>query len=409
MTKVRVFLLGLVGILALSYCSQAWAQAKLLGDDTGWAIRVGLQWTNNDGKDWQQITPPAVLEGGWSLVDAFFLNTSNGWALLQKGRQTLCCQFALASTDNHGLSWSVKPMNLPIWWPADQEVFGGGGTIDFVDPTHGWVDLQFEGSPAVNGGALFSTDDGGETWRHVNKDPGIAGEVRFTTQEDGWVQGGPGDIELYGTHDGGKTWKKVNVPPPAGVASTTVTSYYLPEFRDPSHGYLPVFFSPNTPSGTVALFQTADGGRTWEPTKGLVQYPGCTSPASMPVTVADSTMFVVEQTAPYKTALLKATPDGRVERVPAPFAALAYGITLSFPNSAHGWAHGQTGEIKVTTDGGQTWTNPAPVHHGKGHRMQPSEPAQSPQSSLSLSGGTAQTSALTVTTTAAANGASQAA
>jgi photosystem II stability/assembly factor-like uncharacterized protein len=404
MTRIRVVLLVLVGILALSYCSQARAQAKLLGDDTGWAIRVGLQWTNNDGKDWQQITLKAVLDGGWSMVNAFFLNTSNGWALLQKGRQTLCCQFALASTDNHGLSWSVKPMNLPIWWSPNQEVFSGGGTIDFVDTMHGWVDLGMES--ASGAGFLFSTDDGGGTWQNVKSGPGIAGEVRFITLQEGWVHGGAGENELYGTHDAGKTWEKVNLPPPAGVASTTVTSYYLPKFQDPGHGYLPVFFSPNTPSGTVVLFQTADGGRTWEPTKGVIQYPGCTAPASMPVTVADSTLFVVEQTGRYKTALFKATPDGQVERLPAPFAALAYGITLSFPNSAHGWAHGETGEIKVTTDGGQTWTNPAPVHHGMGHRMLPPKPTQSPQSSLSLSGSTTQTSALAVTTAAAANGGS---
>jgi Photosynthesis system II assembly factor YCF48 len=373
MTKVRVVLLVLAGILALSYCSQARAQAKLLGDDTGWAIRVGLQWTNNDGKDWQQITPKAVLDGGWSLVNAFFLNTSNGWVLMQKGWPEVYGRFAVATTDNGGLSWSVKPVNLPSFY---QNALSGGGTIDFVDPMHGWVNLSIESSPNFNSGALFSTDDGGETWHQVKNGPRIAGEVRFITLEEGWVQGGPGDIELYGTQDGGQTWKKVNLPPPPGVASTTVTSYYLPKFRDPSHGYLPVFFSPNTPSGTVVRFQTLDGGKTWEPTKRVIQYPGCTSPASMPVTVADSTLFVVEQTGLYKTALLKATPDGQVETLPAPFAALGYGITLSFSNSAHGWAHGGTGEIKVTTDGGQTWTNPAPVRHGMGHRMQPMKSPQ---------------------------------
>lgn len=83
--------------------------------------------------------------------------------------------------------------------------------------------------------------------------------------------------------------------------------------------------------------------------------------------MADSTLFVVEQTAPYRTALVKVTPDGRVERLPAPFAAIAYGITLSFSSSAHGWAHGEGGDVKVTTDGGETWTNPAPVRHGMGY------------------------------------------
>lgn len=200
------------------------------------------------------------------MVDAFFLNTSNGWVLMQKGWPEVYGRFAVATTDNHGLSWSVKPVNLPSFY---QNALSGGGTIDFLDPTHGWVNLGVEGMS--RSGFLFSTDDGGETWQRVKSGPGIAGEVRFITLQEGWVQGGAGENELYGTQDGGKTWKRVNLPPPPGVVSTTVTSYYLPKFHDPSHGYLPVFFSPNTPSGAVVLFQTADGGKTWEPTKGVIQ------------------------------------------------------------------------------------------------------------------------------------------
>jgi photosystem II stability/assembly factor-like uncharacterized protein len=361
MTKVRVFLLVLAGILALSYCSQARAQAKLLGDDTGWAIRVGLQWTNNDGKDWQQITPPAVLDGGWSLVDAFFLNTSNGWVLMQKGWPEVYGQFAVATTNNGGLSWSVKPVNLPSFY---QNALSGGGTIDFLDPMNGWVNLGVEGMS--RSGFLFSTDDGGESWRRV-KGVGIAGEVRFITMKEGWVHGGDGENELFGTHDGGKTWEEVSLPPPRDLGLTSTRNYYLPRFQDPDHGYLPVGFTyMGTASAAVFLFQTADGGRTWKPTKGVVSLPFA---YEVPLSVADSTLFVVEQTGLYKTALLKATPDGRVERLPGPWAAIGSGITLNFLNSAHGWARGAGGDVLVTTDGGQTWTNPAPVHHGQGFRM----------------------------------------
>jgi photosystem II stability/assembly factor-like uncharacterized protein len=393
MAKVRVVLVVLAAILVLSFCSQVWAQAKLLRDGTGWAFRVGLQWTNNDGKDWHTIAPSAP---GWSMVNAFFLNTSNGWGLLQKGRQARCCQFALASTENGGVSWSVKPMNLPIWWSPNQEVFGGGGTIDFVDPMHGWVNLGMESMS--RSGFLFSTDDGGETWRHVKSGPGIAGIVRFITLEEGWVLGGPSAHELYGTHDGGKTWEKVSLPPPPGVASTSVTSYYLPKFRNPSQGYLPVgFFNPGNSLATLVLFQTADGGKTWKPTKGVIPLSGGPSPGSLlPLTLVDSTLLVVEQISDNGTALVKATPDGRVERLPGPFPVVGSGISLSFSSPAHGWARGAGGDVVVTTDGGETWTNPAPVRHGMGHRVQPSKPTQSPQSSLFPSGGPAETSAHTL-------------
>ncbi len=399
MAKARVVFALLATMLALSLCSQASGQMKLLSDNTGWALGVGLRWTTNDGRDWKDITPPAK---GWEQIDdVFFLDTSNGWALLMKGRHALCCQFGLAATNNGGISWSVAPLEVPIWWNPENEVFGGGGTIFFLDTMHGWMDLSFESGASFNSGALFSTDDGGTTWQLVKAAPMIAAQVRFVTREDGWMLGGPGLHELYATHDGGATWQKVSLPPPPGIARTRVTNYYLPAFRSPNRGSLPVGFG--LPGTTFVLFQTEDAGRTWKATKGAIPYSGAAGPGTaLPLTVADSTLIVAEQTSNgTRMVLVKVTPDGRVETSSGsfPFGSC---VQLSFTDPLHGWA-GCAGGIMVTTDGGETWTDISPIRHGPGtvsRPMPPRKPTQPPQGLLAPSSGSAEASALAATTAA---------
>jgi photosystem II stability/assembly factor-like uncharacterized protein len=358
MRKVRVVLAVLAAVLALSLCPRTRAQMKLLADNTGWALTAGhLYWTTNDGRDWKDISPPMA---GWELMDdVFFLDTANGWALLRKGRSGFCCQFGLASTNNGGISWTVAPVEVPIWWNPENEVFGGGGSIDFLDGLHGWMDLSFQSSPAFNSGALFSTADGGRTWQRVKSAPMIAGEIRFFSLEDGWMLGGPGLHELYATHDGGGTWEKISLPTPPGLARPTVTNYFLPAFQGAGQGYLPVgFFYPAAASATLALFRTQDGGRTWE-RAGVAPYPGPVSPgAVIPVTVGGSALLTAV-TSHGAMALARITPDGRVETAPAsPFRTLPW--QLSFSDAQHGWAYAGGGVLS-TSDGGETWTDISPI------------------------------------------------
>jgi photosystem II stability/assembly factor-like uncharacterized protein len=386
MRKVRVVLAVLAAVLALSLCPRTRAQMKLLADNTGWALTAGhLYWTTNDGRDWKDISPPMA---GWELMDdVFFLDTANGWALLRKGRSGFCCQFGLASTNNGGISWTVAPVEVPIWWNPENEVFGGGGSIDFLDGLHGWMDLSFQSSPAFNSGALFSTADGGRTWQRVKSAPMIAGEIRFFSLEDGWMLGGPrSNSELYATHDGGATWERINPQAPPGPGRA-YPQFFLPVFRDASHGYLPVGFfylGKHDWAGTaMVLFATEDGGRTWKATGVLRDSEPDSPSAVIPAAVADSTLLTAVISRPTRMVVARIAPDGRVGTAsgPAPF-----GIPdqFSFADAQHAWAY-DGGGVFSTSDGGETWTNISPIaslrqQGGPGRRTLP------PRGSLSSPG-----------------------
>jgi photosystem II stability/assembly factor-like uncharacterized protein len=64
---------------------------------------------------------------------------------------------------------------------------------------------------------LVATSDAGETWHAVGQlrpslvgDEPAASKVRFATPQDGWVFG----PQLWSTHDGGKTWRQIDEPAP---------------------------------------------------------------------------------------------------------------------------------------------------------------------------------------------------
>src|SRR6266700_7547216 len=141
MSRIRMIFAS-VGITFLFALSVARAQSmKLLTPEVGWALMgPGLIWTADAGQHWSKITPP--LSPGEYIASVFFLDTSTGWALLSKppsqGEEQP--HFQLAATSDSGANWSVTPMSIPS--PNRGITLAGSGVLDFVDPLHGWVNLD---------------------------------------------------------------------------------------------------------------------------------------------------------------------------------------------------------------------------------------------------------------------------
>ncbi len=95
-------------------------------------------------------------------------------------------------------------------------------SVTFVSADLGWV---LGGAPCTGGtcAAIARTGDGGRTWTGAGAPPttigvnefsgsGVAG-LRFASPEDGWAFG----PELWSTHDGGTSWRRIAIPGlPAG-------------------------------------------------------------------------------------------------------------------------------------------------------------------------------------------------
>lgn len=233
-------------------------EVKLLSANTGWTL-VGdhLLWSDNLGVSWLDITPPHTKR----LDEVFFLNPSAAWAVIVPAVGDPN-SLSIAKTMDGGATWSANPFRCekPQFF---SEVYAGGAAITFVDVSHGWLLLQRTSSSNFSFGDLFSTDDGGMSWVRL-PDPTIAGGLRFFSRSTGWVQGGPGDFDLYMTQDSGRTWQQQKVVAPAGVPTDAETYYSLPSFPDGPNGagMLAVNFVGDIYSW-LAKYVSSDGGRNW--------------------------------------------------------------------------------------------------------------------------------------------------
>jgi len=351
-------------------CASVSAQHRyiqLLTPQVGWAFLGGrLFWTTDAGGHWKDITPAATSPE--FIASVSFLDTSTGWVLLvdADGDQP---RFDLASTTNAGENWSIKPVRLPNLNPAAYPL-DIHAHIDFVDSLHGWMNLRLQSSAAAHSGIQFVTQDGGSTWSWTPQHAS-AGPIRFINTHDGWILSPEGD-ELYVTHDGAKSWRTLSLEAPPAVPRPVGDTYALPVFDDPKHGFLLVsYFGPNTPTSTLVLFSSGDGGQTWKLDRVLSGFGPSTS---MPPSTVSRSNLIAAEVSDHRLTLTTAAPtNGSPNRTKADIGNFpdASGVEeLSFVDGERGWVltsrsycnatAGGCSTLLATSDGGGTWAEITP-------------------------------------------------
>ena len=139
-------------------------------------------------------TSPAALAaptaGAFHPLSVTFVSLSTGWALGTVPCKNAGACLALSETTNAGHSWQARPLPARLAAQADRTVTNG-----VPKGTPGSVSL-----PA----ALYGS-------------PGL--EVRFANRLDGWIYGGlpisPSSEQavLWSTHNGGTSWRQIPVLP----------------------------------------------------------------------------------------------------------------------------------------------------------------------------------------------------
>lgn len=358
---------ALLALFSLVPLRASAAQMKLLAPNTGWVAGGNtLYWTTDGGNHWTNITPapPEVRPGSATLSNVFFLDISEGWAIISYltdvsaatpsklgylGTQKTI--YEIAHTVNSGESWTFTPLTYPELPASWQETFAGPVDLYFLDSQHGWLDLGFDGNSKP--GKLLATDDGGETWNWVNS-PGFSGLLAFASLQDGFLLGYFGADKFYATHDGCKTWREVSLAPPSQVGAAIYPTFQSPpKFEDRNRGFLVVHYSggPGIPTKLV-VYSTSDSGKTWQPIKALDEAEQHTQAANFPFAVSDSTMFIAAESNSGH-ARIASVPllDGHSSAV-HPSERGFFGLT--FADTSHGWALSAKGLI-ATQDGGRTW------------------------------------------------------
>ncbi|GGN97677.1 WD40/YVTN/BNR-like repeat-containing protein [Saccharibacillus kuerlensis] len=152
------------------------------------------------------------------------------------------------------------------------------------DSRNGWkIEFQakgnandtVDGAVDVNSNTLYRTGDGGATWKKISSSTngsfpeGVAGAVRFTDEQRGWVSVDHlqnGDPGLYETFDGGKTWTKAELKIPTDLN----TAWFVPKvpilFEGTERGlYIAEIgsVSQHDEDAPLLFYVTSDGGASW--------------------------------------------------------------------------------------------------------------------------------------------------
>jgi len=164
----------------------------------------------------------------------------------------------IVRTNDGGITW----YNVT---PAEITETGYGVDSFVLDNDHVWVLKQdFENYP--NSGFLYRTSDGGATWISVNA-PFSGGDINFLDANNGWMLAGLGvgmgsnAVAVYQTTDGGMTWNQTYINDPNN--SNARDSLPLGGIKN---GLTPLNMRTAWVSGvvysdgTVYLYRTDDGG-----------------------------------------------------------------------------------------------------------------------------------------------------
>ncbi|MGE5377539.1 MAG: hypothetical protein ACM3XO_20970 [Bacteroidota bacterium] len=169
----------------------------------------------------------------------------------------------IVRTNDGGLSWyNLTP-------PAMTET---GYSVDafFLDNEHAWVQKQ-DDEKFPNGGTLSRTADGGHTWMNFTV-PFSRGDISFLDANNGWMLAGLGvgagsnAVAVFQTQDGGATWERTysNDPhdPKAGDSLPLGGLKADLVALDMKTAWVTgLDYAP----GDVYLYRTDDGGRSWTP------------------------------------------------------------------------------------------------------------------------------------------------
>ncbi len=214
----------------------------------------------------------------------------------------------------------------------------------------------------VNGrGDIYHTTDYGESWDPIAKISAYLRSVAFVDDLHGWIGTLAGDKILYETIDGGHTWNdissRISGPKPYGVCGMWVVNDTLA-------------FGVGTFNGPAVVLRTKDAGATWDGTD--VSNIGVET--LIDVYFRDeNTGFIIGGTSKDLDgdAVVARTDDGgdswsiihQTQKIPS--VGGEWGWKISFPHPDTGYVSleypfsnmsGWSARYLKTIDGGDTWT-----------------------------------------------------
>jgi len=295
------------------------ADVFALDSDTAWAVGDrGVIWhTRDGGANWQRQESHVRCR----LGSVFFLDAHRGWAAGGWTQPyTHLSQGVVLRTSNGGKSWQPLRRSLV---PALQR-------IKFFDARRG---VAFGRSSDLFPSGVFTTDDGGESWKAV---PAQAG--------DGWLAGDfidPNTGALAGRRGQSAAMRRRELESVA--AGEQLRALHKMHLTGPTGGWL-------VGDGGLVL-TTGDLGRTWQTAGDTLPSVARRHFDFYAVAQHGSNLWVAGAPG---TRIFHSADGGEQWRSLSTGSRVPI-LDLAFSGAKRGWAVGALGTILATRDGGESW------------------------------------------------------
>ncbi len=272
---------------------------------------VMIEFSSNAGINWEVITTAV------SALDPPFL-----WQIPNILSDQ--CLIKISDVDNPNtsdISDNVFRISDWGWFPQTISTVNSLNSIFFPCKDTGWI--------AGNGGTIFSTVDGGETWQQQQSSTGQRlNLIYFINNLNGWIVGDNGT--LIHTTNSGMNWSLVN----SGTSMSLEAVYFLNE----QFGWI------SGTNGTIRY--TSDGGLNWSAITAPDNYTYYGIHFFTPTTgvVIDDYGFI------------NRTTDGGNFWMYVGSGSIYPLFSMHFPDNQYGYTVGALGTIKRTSNSGETWT-----------------------------------------------------
>jgi photosystem II stability/assembly factor-like uncharacterized protein len=328
----------------------------------GWAVTQDgntMLVTVDGGSTWLNATPtdlsplpPGVTHLG---INPFYLDENTAWFTPDNSGGT---GGRIYHTLDGGVSWSVTPVP-----------FNNAGYF-FLNSTNGFALVSLGAGAGSHYVALYQTLDSGATWAQVfTHEPGESKSLpesgsksgfTFLDIHQGWVSGNNPMTDyfyLFTTVDSGATWAhETDISLPGAYAGSFLETR-PPFFMSNTVAYLPVRALTSGGDTFLLVYRSNDSGQTW------------TFQSAIPDGRVVDFTTVDSGWAGGGTALLRSTDGGVTWTAPA-MAGIPpadFILNLDFVDDLNGWVLTTPDDytwmplrLFHTTDGGASWTQLLP-------------------------------------------------
>ncbi len=317
---------------------------RMVNQTGGWATAntTMILHTVNGGNHWTNVTPHYSVAKPQSFV-ATFKDAQHGWVAYEPmiGGST----FTILRTTNGGVSWQRSTVS------TGSSGFGIS-SLTFNGNLNGWMLVGDNGGPGAGSEsfALFSTTNGGVSWT-VLPDIRTSDQmvyVSFVDAKDGYLtHGGPYSTpHMSVTHNGGRSWQEIALPAVKGASGNITTT--APVFFG-STGFLPVGVQEIT-SG-FEIYTSQNNGATWHASGSFLRLGGNNVGLGGvgDLYIVDPTHFYVTN----QQGQTWVSTNGGVSWHKLAGTVGLDVTSLSFINAQQGWAAGNG--LLRTNNGGNSW------------------------------------------------------